>query len=701
MHDSERPPGRQALFALTTAVRRLPGVGPKRATLLACLGIRSVGDALRCPPLRYERRQLVPLGAARPGQAVTLAGHIERVRVGRTRDGAVTCEALFSDGTARATVRWFHQPYLARRFARGVRVLLTGTLAPAYPLALANPEWEALEPGEVVEPRPSLVPIYPGTEGLPRRWFRRLLGSLAEGSAAAAEEILPASLLAARDLLPLPRALRALHLPSSLEEAAAARRRLAYEELFLLAFGLALRRQEVARLPGLPLTADPGLEAAVRAALPFALTPAQERAVQEIAADLARDRPMHRLLHGEVGSGKTVVALLAALQTVAAGAQAALIAPTDLLAEQLYGRAADVLAPAGVRVALLRASQRGSERRAALQGLAAGTIGVAVGTHALLEAGVRFARLGLAIVDEQHRFGVAQRLTLAAKGPHPHLLVMSATPIPRSLALTLYGDLDLSLLEVLPPGRRPVATEILPSERRGEAAARIRKEVARGRAAYVVCPQIELGEAGEAEAAVAAEAHLAALSRGALKGLRLGLLHGRLRLADREKSMRAFRDGGLDVLVATTVVEVGVDVPRATVMVVEGADCFGLAQLHQLRGRVGRGEHPGVCYLIPGPAPTETALARLQALVAARDGFAVAESDLALRGEGELLGTRQAGLPPFAFASLGDPLLLRAAREDAAAVADGEADLDPGTRARLLLALRSRWAGALAPLRSG
>ncbi|MGH7361538.1 MAG: helicase-related protein, partial [Candidatus Methylomirabilales bacterium] len=325
---------------------------------------------------------------------------------------------------------------------------------------------------------------------------------------------------------------------------------------------------------------------------------------------------------------------------------------------------------------------------------------VAVGTHALLEPGVRFARLGLAIVDEQHRFGVVQRLTLAAKGPHPHLLVMSATPIPRSLALTLYGDLDLTVLEVLPPGRHPVATAILPPEQRTLAAARIREEVARGRAAYVVCPQIELGEAGEAEAAAAAEAHLTVLRRGALKGLRLGLLHGRLRPADREATMRAFRDGGLDVLVATTVVEVGVDVPRATVMVVEGADRFGLAQLHQLRGRVGRGEHPGVCYLIPGLVPTERGMARLQALVASQDGFAVAEADLALRGEGDLLGTRQAELPLLTFASLSDPLLMKIAREDAAAVAGG-AGLEAGTRARLLLALRSRWAGALAPLRSG
>jgi ATP-dependent DNA helicase RecG len=580
-------------------------------------------------------------------------------------------------------------------------MLLSGTLAPAYPLALANPEWEVLEPGEAVDAAPALVSIYPGTEGLPRRWFRRLLASLAEESAAAAEEFLPASLLAQRDLLPLGQTLRALHLPASLEGAAAARRRLAYEELFLLAFGCALRRQEIGRLPGLPLRPDPAREAAVRAALPFILTPAQERAVEEISADLARDRPMHRLLHGEVGSGKTIVALLAALRTVASGAQAALVAPTDLLAEQLAAGAAEVLAPAGIRVGVLRASQRGPERRAALQGLADGAIGVAVGTHAVLEANVRFARLGLAIVDEQHRFGVTQRLALAAKGHHPHLLVMSATPIPRTLALTLYGDLDLTALETLPAGRRSVATEILPPEKRDEAAARIREEVARGRAAYVVCPQIALGEAGEAEGAAAAEAHLKGLRRGALKGLRLGLLHGRRPPAEREKTMRAFRDGGLDVLVATTVVEVGLDVPRATVMVVEGADRFGLAQLHQLRGRVGRGEHPGVCYMIQGSAPTEAGMARLHALVGARDGFAVAEADLALRGEGDLLGTRQAGLPPLTFASLADPLLLKAAREDAAAVAAGTAGLEPGTEARLLQALRIRWAGAFAPLRSG
>ncbi|MBI4390314.1 MAG: ATP-dependent DNA helicase RecG, partial [candidate division NC10 bacterium] len=612
-----------------------------------------------------------------------------------------TCEALFTDGTARVTVRWFHQPYLARRLPRGSRVLLTGTLAPGYPFTLANPEWEPLEPGEVPDATPALVPIYPGTEGLPRRWFRKLLMSVAEGSAAAAREFLPAPVLAARDLLPLATALRALHLPASLEEAAAARRRLAYEELFLLAFGLALRRAETAALKSLPLRGDSEREAAVLRALPFALTGAQERAVAEITAELGREQPMHRLLHGEVGSGKTVVALLAALRAVSSASQAALLAPTDLLAEQLAERAERLLAPGGVRVGLLRAGQRAAERRAVLEGLATRSIGVVVGTHAILEEGVRFARLGLAVVDEQHRFGVAQRLTLAAKGTHPHLLVMSATPIPRSLALSLYGDLDLTALEDLPPGRRRVATVILPAERRADAALRIREEVARGRAAYVVCPQIALGEDADAEAAAAAEAHLVALRRGLLRGLRLGLLHGRLRAADREGAMRRFRDGGFDVLVATTVVEVGVDVPRATVMVVEGADRFGLAQLHQLRGRVGRGEDPGTCYLIPGPVPTEGGMARLEALVRAQDGFAVAEADLTLRGGGDLLGTRQAGLPPLSFASLGDAPLLTAAREDAVNAAGGGAGLDAEGRARLLRALRSRWAGALAPLRSG
>lgn len=682
-------------------MRRLPGVGPKRAGLLARLGIRTVGDALRCAPLRYERRELLPLASARPGQAVTLAGRIERVRVGRRPGGTPTCEALFADGTARATVRWFHQPYLAQRLRRGDRILLTGTLAPGYPLTLANPEWEPLEPGEVPDATPALVPIYPGTEGLPRRWFRKLLMSVAGRSAAAAREFLPAQVLAARRLLPLATALRALHLPASLEEAGAARHRLAYEELFLLAFGLALRRGETAALKSLPLRGDPEREAAVLRALPFALTGAQERAVADITAELGREQPMHRLLHGEVGSGKTLVALLAALRAVSSASQAALLAPTDLLAEQLAERAERLLAPGRVRVGLLRAGQRAAERRAILEGLAAGSIGVVVGTHALLEEGVRFARLGLAVVDEQHRFGVAQRLALAAKGTHPHLLVMSATPIPRSLALSLYGDLDLTALEDLPPGRRAVATVILPAERRAEAAHQIREEVARGRAAYVICPQIAQGEDPEAEAAAAVEAHLAALRGGLLRGLRLGPLHGRLAAADREGAMRRFRDGGLDVLVATTVVEVGVDVPRATVMVVEAADRFGLAQLHQLRGRVGRGEHPGTCYLIPGPVPTEGGMARLEALVRAHDGFAVAEADLTLRGGGDLLGTRQAGLPPLAFASLSDAPLLTAAREDAARAAGGEAGLDAESRARLLRALRSRWAGALAPLRSG
>ncbi len=698
---TESPPQRQAFspapaFAEPTpqtAVRFLKGIGPARATSLERLGIRNVADALLLMPRRYEdRRGFALLGRLRPGQSASVLGRVRSVGTGRTRRGIPYCEILLEDASGTLPVRWYRQPYLARTFPRGTRVILTGRLSPCPPRQMVNPEYEIDDSDEGRCHSGRIVPVYPLTAGLGQRFLRRLLFDLAHAVAHHLADPLPAPLREALGLLPLGAAVRALHAPADEGETVSARRRLVFDEFFL--FNLVMLRQRAIRSahPGIAFATPGGLADRACAALPFALTGAQRRVLEAVWNDMAVARPMHRMLQGDVGSGKTIVAFLAALTAVDNGYQAVVMAPTEILAAQHAERLRALADPLGVPVVHLGGGTGGAARRQALARLQGDEPCVAVGTHALIESDVSFGRLGFVVVDEQHRFGVLQRSVLQAKAAHPDVLVMSATPIPRSLALVLYGDLDLSVIDELPPGRRPVATIWIQSGERQRIAAELLARLSRGERGYVVCPVVE-GAAAEMRAAVqTADTY----RRGPLGRFGVGLVHGRLSSAEKLETLTAFRDGRVRLLVATTVVEVGLDVPEAGVMVIEHADRLGLAQLHQLRGRVGRAGQAAHCFVVAdreeiGPE----AQARLEAFVRERDGFALAEADLRQRGPGEFFGTRQAGLDGFQVGSLtGDLRVLEEARAAAAAALRDHPDLD-GPWAAVRAAMEARWTARL------
>jgi ATP-dependent DNA helicase RecG len=690
----EGPSGAGPL-SLQSDVRFLPGVGEKRATALDRLEIRTVEDLLLHLPARYEdRRTLTPIGRLAAGTSATVRARVLQAELVTTpRRRLRILEAVLADDAGlggQVLARWFNQPHRARQLAAGAEYLFAGRVAHdrrGLGLVLENPEFEPWEEGDAALHTGRLVPVYPVTEGITTRQLRRWVATALER--AAVPDFLPASL---RDRLGLPDragAFALVHRPDSPEASAAATRRLVFEEFLCLQVGLALKHQtEERRHTRARFAAAPGpLERALRGALPFALTPAQERVLGEIFGDLARGVPMHRLLQGDVGCGKTAVAVLALVRAVDNGFQGALMAPTEILADQHHRRLAQLLGDLPVVVELLVGGRRG--KAAVLKRIAAGETHLVVGTQALIQAGVTFQRLGLAVVDEQHRFGVRQRARIGEKGEAPHVLIMTATPIPRSLAMTAYGDLDLSVIDALPPGRRPVATRLFSEARREAVYARVRKEVEAGRQAYVVFPLVE--ESEKLDLAAATEAR-EALAAGPLAGIPLGLLHGRMNGAEKAAVMDAFARGAVRVLVATTVVEVGVDVPEATVMVVEHAERFGLSQLHQLRGRVGRGRHPGQCLLIASYAVSKDGRERLKALVETNDGFRIAERDLEIRGPGELFGQRQSGLPELKVANIiRDGRLLAVAREAARELIAADPDLDAPEHRPLRRAVAARW----------
>ncbi len=683
-------------LTLTTPVDRLKGIGPSRAACLERLGVRTLGDALLLVPRRYEdRRVLLPIGRLRLGELQTVAGQVKAIGIGRTRRGVPYCEMMLEDGTGTLLARWYRQAYLARAFRRGQRLFLAGRVSPYPPREMVNPEFEIQEAGDPAEAgyhTGRIVPIYPLTSGLSQRFLRRWLSDLVRVHAPQVTDPLPPAVRERHRLLPLPQAVTCLHLPDQMAEAAAGRRRLAFDEFFF--FSLAVLRQRAARTarPGIAFQVPGALAERARSLVPFRLTPAQTRALESIWNDMAQPRPMQRLLQGDVGSGKTIVAFLAAFAAIGNGYQAAIMAPTEILAAQHAERAQDLAKPLGVPVVHLAGSMAASLRRRALDLLAATSACLVVGTHALLQPDVAFGRLGLVVVDEQHRFGVLQRAGLQRKGSDPDVLVMTATPIPRSLALVLYGDFDLSVIDELPPGRRPVATEWVQERERLRVEQELRRRLGQGERAYVVCPVVE-ESAAELKAAVqTAEAY----RRGPLGAFGVGLVHGRLPAAEKAGTIAAFRRGEIRLLVATTVVEVGVDVPEATAIVIEDADRLGLAQLHQLRGRVGRAGRPAVCFVIADRQEIgEEARARLETLVREHDGFALAEADLALRGPGEFFGTRQSGLDGFRLGDLvADFSLLDLARAEAKAALTAAPELDgPWTPVRM--AMEERWAAHL------
>jgi ATP-dependent DNA helicase RecG len=660
------PPTRSAPrpHLLEAPLETLPGIGPRLARKLARLGLRTVGDALAHRPRRYERpaerRAIADLFGE--GEEVVVEGTIRSVRSRRARNRRTIVTAVVADATGATTATWFNQPWLEAKLPPGTRVRLRGKLT-RFGLTV-----EAYDVGEAALATADFAPVYPATEDLAQKTLRDLSERVLP-LARAAGDPLPAALAAAERLPLRADALHALHRPRSLEEAEEGRRRLAFDELLTLQLALARRAAEREAAVAEPLPPAGELVARYRAALPFTLTEHQEAAIAELDADLGRTTPMQRLLQGDVGSGKTVVALYALLRAAEAGRQGALMAPTEVLAEQHFLTIEPLCAELGVRVVLLTSALPAREHALARQLIASGDAQIAVGTHALIQQEVTFRDLAVAVVDEQHRFGVEQRAALAG-GRAPHVLHMTATPIPRTLALTVYGDLQVSEIARPPASRKPVVTRWVGEERSSEAYDRLRAHLAEGRQAYVVCPLVE---ASETSLARAAEAEAERLRRAELRGFRVGCLHGKLKPAERRETMRRFKDGELDVLVATTVIEVGVDVPNATIMIVQEADRFGLAQLHQLRGRVGRGAEQSYCLLVSRPREelSETARERLEALVATTDGFELAERDLELRGEGQLLGARQSGLSDLRYTRLrADTALLERARAAARALPD-------------------------------
>lgn len=656
--------------ALNASVITIEGIGSRHAETLSRLGIRTLGDLLYYLPRRYDDYSTMkPIHRLNYGEEVTVIGLVQQVTTRSVQGGkAKVTEAILSDGTAALRLTWFNQPWVAQRLREEASVVVSGRVEQYLGrLVMNNPEWEPLEQQQLHTNR--IVPVYPLTAKITQRWLRRLIHEVVSFWAGRVPDPLPETVRSAADVLPLPQALLQVHFPDSQAMLQAARARLAFDEIFLLQLGMQQQKHAWQNRAGRVFTVSDEWLRQQLARLPYALTGAQQRALADLRGDLSAGKPMNRLLQGDVGSGKTVIAALAMAMVVQGGAQAALMAPTSILAEQHLKNVRRMLC--GERgllpestVRLLVGSTGDIERREILAGLLDGSVKILVGTHALIEQPVVFRDLQLAVIDEQHRFGVEQRAALREKGDNPHLLVTTATPIPRSLALTIYGDLDLTVMDELPPGRHVVGTHVLYPRERERAYNLIRSQVDQGRQAFIIYPLVEESEKSDSKAAVDEQARLQA---EVFPRLRLGLLHGRMKPDEKDAVMADFRDGRFDILVATTVVEVGVDVPNATVMLIEGANRFGLAQLHQLRGRVGRGGYQSFCLLIP-EKPDAVENERLQAMAETNDGFVLAERDLAQRGPGHFLGTRQSGFGELRLASLTDVHLIEKARRHAQVV---------------------------------
>lgn len=677
-------------FGLEASVTRLQNVGAARAKQLQKLGVYTVGDLLYHFPRRYDDySKLKTISQLVYGEEVTLLVTVCEAHTRETHRGGMTITTvLLADTTGRINATFFNQPYLQQQFKSGRRIVISGRVEQdvGHP-AFKHPEWEPFSKELLHTAR--IVPVYPLTEGVTNRWLRRLIKGIVEYWAPKAADALPEAMRARENLLDVPTALSEIHFPTSSEKMDAARRRLALDEFLLIQLGVLRQRKQWREQPGRALRADDALHQNFLAALPFQLTNAQQRVLQDILADIQRAQPMSRLLQGDVGSGKTVVAAAAMLAAVANGAQAALLAPTEILAEQHYKTLSTIFAQQKKppRVRLLIGGLKNREKEQARAEIAAGEIDVAVGTHALIQEDVEFKDLALAVIDEQHRFGVEQRATIRAKGYHPHILVMSATPIPRTLALTLYGDLDLSIIDEMPPGRQEIKTKWLEPRERERAYAFIANQIKQDRQAFVVCPLIEESEAIDAKAAVE---EYERLRKDVFPNLRVGLIHGKLKPSEKDATMNAFRDHQIDILVATSVVEVGIDVPNATVMLIEGADRFGLAQLHQFRGRVGRGEHQSYCLLLAEKSGA-TSDERLRVIESTQDGFRLAEEDLKLRGPGEFFGTRQSGLPDLKIAKLSDVKILEEARKIAQEIFERDPELNQPEHQLLAQRVKEFW----------
>ncbi len=674
----------------------LPGMGPQRAIAFERLELRTIEHLVRhYPRLWLDARHFVPVKDLRPGELLTVTGAIKHSAALRTRSGRGDFVATLVDDTGVLPLYFFGQSFLARTLPPGTRVVVSGELDPLE-RRMQNPMFEVIE-GDIEQLLHAgrLVPVHALTKGVTARGMRSAVRQALDLVADEVPDPVPPEAAKAHHLEPLGQALRQIHFPDSEEARDAARRRLAFEELFVLQSVMALRRHALSQAgAGLAQKGSGLLATAIRARLPFTLTPDQENALREIGADLAAPRPMHRLLVGDVGSGKTVVALLAAAQAIEAGHQVAFMAPTEILARQHAKNLARFTEGSGLVVEVLTGATPAAARRALQARLLANEPLLVLGTHALLETKVKMPSLGLAIMDEQHRFGVRQRATLAQKSTLPDVLVLSATPIPRTLQMAFFGDLDLSVIRARPAGRGRLVTRVTGEEKFPQVIDFMAKELAAGRQAYVVVPAIEEGARAEMRAA---ESELERLrAHPLLARYRIEILHGKLPAEKKQSVMDAFARGEVQVLVATTVVEVGVDVANATMMVVENADRFGLTQLHQLRGRVGRGEHRSVCVFVGGPQINANGRERLDVMARTDDGFELAEADLRLRGPGEMWGVRQSGLPRLKLANLWrDAALLEEARQAAQAVVASDPLLARTEHAPLRAALLAQYREAI------
>jgi ATP-dependent DNA helicase RecG len=686
-------------------VQYLKTVGPVRARLLSRLGIATAGDLLSHYPRRYfDRSTVTPISRAAAGQEVTVQGQVLTAGERRARRGGTIQTVSVADSSGVLFCVWFNQSYLLRQFRSGAGVMCSGLVQThAGRRQLVHPDYEILDTGQEGLHTGRLVPQYSLTGGLGQHWLRRLIHATLAEVLGGLPETLPAEFLRERELCGRQEALRWIHFPQTQAERQAAHRRLVYEELFLIQAVMGLRKRGHQLRMGVQLGPPGDLTRRLVRALPFQLTHAQRRVLAEILADLRSGRVMHRLLQGDVGSGKTLVALIAALFVVEQGYQAAIMAPTEVLARQ-HGRTFESLvAPLGVTVAALTGSTPAAERRGILNGLGRRELDLVVGTHALIQDKVQLPGLGLSVVDEQHRFGVLQRGRATRAGAEeehpPHVLVMSATPIPRSLSLTLYGDLDLSILDEMPPGRQAIKTRVSTGEQEDSIYAQVAQEVREGRQGYVIFPVIEETEKQDLKAATV---EYARLQKGVLRAFRTALLHGRLPARQKDAIMGDFARGEIDLLVATTVIEVGIDVPNATIMIIHHPERFGLAQLHQLRGRVGRGTHAATCILVTDKWLSPEARERILFFANHQDGFQLAEEDLRRRGPGDIWGVRQHGLPGFRLANpLQDAQIVKACAEDVARLLQSDPRLVSPAGRTLRGALENQYHSLLPVVASG
>jgi ATP-dependent DNA helicase RecG len=678
-------------MGLDAPVTVMVGISRGYAEKFVKLGVKTIRDLLYLFPRRYDDyRNLKSINRLEYGEEATIIASVWDAGLRKTRGGAPIFTATLSDGSGMLQCTWFNQPYLADKIKPKMQIVVSGKVDEYLGrLTFQSPEWELLERELLHTAR--LVPIYPLTEGLSGRWVRRLMKRVVDYWAPRIQEYLPESVRASAGLLDLSAALAQAHFPDDWSDLERARQRLAFDELFLIQIGVLRQRQAWRSQPGRACKFDPTTVHRFIGSLPYPLTQAQKRALDQIMADLQAGVPMNRLLQGDVGSGKTVVAAAAMVATVAAGAQAALMAPTEILAEQHYKTLSKLLGNLANPPVVQLLTGSTPDKDQVYARLASGEVNIVVGTHALIQRGVEFRDLAFLVIDEQHRFGVEQRAALRQKGEgtlRAHVLVMTATPIPRTLALTLYGDLDVSVIDEMPPGRQKIETRWLFPTERERAYNFIRAQVEKGHQAFIICPLVQESEKVEAKAAVE---EYERLQKEVFPHLKLGLLHGRMKSDEKDAVMAAFARGELHALVSTSVVEVGIDVPNATVMLVEGANRFGLAQLHQFRGRVGRGEHASYCLLL-ADSTNVASDERLKAIESTNDGFVLAEKDLELRGPGEFFGTRQAGLPDLRVAKLADMRLLELAREQAQRLFEADPTLSAPEHRLLAQKVNRFWA---------